>query len=178
MGPRRRVGQAGNTYYTFSDWYKSDRVEAVSVYYELKDDPKDAGGNIIGHWANLFSGIAPASDWTQYKTGFTMPADAVRAQFVHFIAGNGYLETDDYSLTEQADPPGFSKPMVSLTFDDGSQGFWDNARGAARMPRDSRPRSTSRPRGLTSNPLDPFLMTKDRDLDPGARGQRDRRRTA
>ena len=79
----------GNTYYTFSDWYRSDRSSAVSVYYELKDDPKDADGNIIGHWANLFSGIAPASDWTQYTTGFTMPAGTVRAQFVHFIAGNG-----------------------------------------------------------------------------------------
>src|SRR4051794_4934677 len=149
-----------NTYYTFSDWYKSDRSSAVSVYYELKDDPKDADGNVIGHWANLFSGIAPAADWTQYKTGFTMPAGAVRAQFVHFIAGNGYLETDDYSLTEQTDPPGFNKPMVSLTFDDGSQGFWANAHG----PLNDKGFKTTQyvpTGGLTSNPLDPFLMTKD-----------------
>ena len=49
--------------------------------------------------------------------------------------------------------------MVSLTFDDGSKGFWDNARRRSR-PRDSRPRSTSRPAG-SSRPLDPFLMTPD-----------------
>ena len=131
------------------------------MYYELENDPQGRGRELSnGHWANLFSGIAPASDWTQYKTGFTMPAGAVRAQFVHFIAGNGYLETDDYSLTEQADPPGFSKPMVSLTFDDGSQGFWNNARG----PLNAKGFKTTQylpTAGLTSNPLDPFLMTKD-----------------
>jgi hypothetical protein len=119
----------GGTYYTFSDWYRSNRSSAVSVYYELAaDTDADGDGLINGHWSNLFSGIAPASEWTQYKTGFTMPAGAVSAQFVHFIAGNGRLETDDYSLTEEAAPPGFSKPIISLTFDDGSRGFWDNAR--------------------------------------------------
>ena len=75
-----------------------------------------------------------------------MPAGAVKAQFVHFIARNGRLETDDYSLTEQTAPPGFSKPMISLTFDDGSQGYWDNARVWS-TPRGSRPRSTSPPAG-------------------------------
>jgi peptidoglycan/xylan/chitin deacetylase (PgdA/CDA1 family) len=146
----------GNTYYNFSDWYKSDRSSAVSVYYVLSTDPDQDHG----HWSNLFSGIAPASDWTQYKTGFTMPANAIKAQFVHFIAGNGYLETDDYSLTEQASPPGWSKPMISLTFDDGSQGFWDNAR----QPLIDKGFKTTQyvpTAGLTSNPHDPFLMTKD-----------------
>src|SRR3954447_15762106 len=150
----------GNTYYTFSDWYKSNRSSAVSVYYELKDDPKGADGNVIGHWANLFSGIAPASEWTHYTTGFTMPAGAVQARFVHFIARNGRLPTDDYSLPEQTDPPGFNKPMVSLTFDDGSQGFWNNAH----EPLKAKGFKTTQylpTKGLTSNPLDPFLMTKD-----------------
>ena len=128
MGPRRRSVKP-NTYYTFSDWYKSDRSSAVSVYYELKDDPKDADGEHHGHWANLFSGIAPASDWTQYKTGFTMPADAVRAQFVHFIAGQR-LSRDRRLLADRA---GRSARLQQA---DGQpdlrrriQGFWDNARG-------------------------------------------------
>ena len=48
-----------------------------------------------GHWANLYSGIAPAADWTRYTTGFTMPANAEYAYFVHFIRHDGYLQTDD-----------------------------------------------------------------------------------
>ena len=116
------VGVTGGTYYTFSDWYKSDASTSVSVYY-LTADPLDPG-----HWANLYTGIPPASQWTQYTTGFTMPADAVMAYFVHFLPGNGYLQTDDYSMKESATPPGFSKAMVSLTFDDGSQEFYDRAR--------------------------------------------------
>ena len=100
------VPVTGGAYYTFSDWYKSNASTAVSVYYELDTDTDtDSDGLIDGHWANLFSGIAPASEWTQYKTGFTMPAGAVRAQFVHFIARNGWLQTDDYSLTEEERRP-------------------------------------------------------------------------
>ena len=57
----------------------------------------------------MFSGIAPASSWTQYRTGFTMPAGAVRAYFAHFIARRGYLQTDDYSMTEAA-PAGLQPP--------------------------------------------------------------------
>src|SRR5262249_10324869 len=60
---------AAGEYYTYSDWYKSDRSSAVSVYYEKSDG--------TGVWANLFSGVAPAAQWTQYTTGFTMPAGAV-----------------------------------------------------------------------------------------------------
>jgi peptidoglycan/xylan/chitin deacetylase (PgdA/CDA1 family) len=151
----------GNTYYTFSDWYKSNRSSAVSVYYVLSTDKDaDGDGQPDGHWANLFSGIAPASDWTQYKTGFTMPAGTVQAQFAHFIAGNGWLETDDYGLNEQDSPPGFSKPMISLTFDDGSQGDYDNARPLlnAKGFKSTQYIPTA---GLTSTPHDPFLMTKD-----------------
>ena len=121
--PQEGVPVTGDTYYTFSDWYKSDTTSAVSVYYLLK------GETIYdGHWANLYSGIAPAADWTRYTTGFTMPANAEYAYFVHFIRHDGYLQTDDYSMRASDAPPGFGHALVSLTFDDGSQGFWDNAR--------------------------------------------------
>lgn len=155
------VPVSGGKYYTFSDWYKSSASTAVSVYYELASDTDtDGDGLINGHWANLFSGISPASDWTQYKTGFTMPAGAVKAQFVHFIARNGWLQTDDYSLTEEAAPPGFSKPMVSLTFDDGSKGFWENARDRLKA-KGFKTTQYVPTAGLTSVPPDSFMITRD-----------------
>ena len=89
-----------------------------------------------------------------------MPAGAIRAQFVHFIARNGWLQTDDYSLTEERAPAGFSKPMISLTFDDGSKGYWDNARPLLKA-KGFKTTQYIPTGGLTSNPLDPFLMTPD-----------------
>ena len=155
------VEVTGGAYYTFSDWYKSSASTAISVYYELDTDTDtDADGLINGHWANLFSGVPAASEWTQYKTGFTMPPGAVRAQFVHFIARNGWLQTDDYSLTEERAPAGFSKPMISLTFDDGSKGYWENARPLVNA-KGFKTTQYIPTGGLTSNPLDPFLMTRD-----------------
>ncbi|MGZ4178490.1 MAG: polysaccharide deacetylase family protein [Solirubrobacteraceae bacterium] len=142
----------GGAYYTFSDWYKSDVNTAVSIYYETAADPPDGG-----QWANLFSGIAPASQWTNYKTGFTMPAGAVRAIFVHFIAAKGFLQTDDYSVRQAAAPPGFSKPMLSLTFDDGSAAFYADTRPKL----DALGYKTTQyipTLGLTA-PVDPWMMT-------------------
>ena len=60
-----------------------------------------------------------------------MPKDAVKAMFVHFIAGAGWLETDDYAITEQAAPAGFTSPIISLTFDDGMASFYNHISGSA-----------------------------------------------
>lgn len=116
------IDVSGGSYYVFSDWYKSDRSSAISVYYETATDVPGEG-----QWANLFSGIPPASSWTLYRTAFTMPIGAVRAVFAHFIAGNGYLQTDDHSVQQLAAPPGFTRPLVSLTFDNASQPFYELA---------------------------------------------------
>ena len=145
----------GGKYYVFSDWYKSNRSSAVSVEYWTAGQSLESDGQ----WANLFSGIASASGWTQYQTGFTMPAGAVYATFVHFIAGVGWLETDDYSVTEQAELPGFSSPMISLTFDDGSGGWFNDAR--VRLNAKGFKTTQYIPTlGLTTNPPDSFMMTK------------------
>jgi peptidoglycan/xylan/chitin deacetylase (PgdA/CDA1 family) len=149
------VAVQGGTYYVFSDWYKSTATSAVSVYYETAGDPPDGG-----RWANLFSGIAPSSEWTPYQTGFTMPAGAVRAVFVHFLAGDGQLVTDDYSLTAIDAPPGFERTMASLTFDDGSRAFYELARPLL----DAKGFKTTQyipTKGLSTTPTDPFMMTLD-----------------
>lgn len=143
----------GGAYYAFSDWYKSNRSSAVSVEYWTAGQSLDGDGT----WANLFSGIAPASDWTQYQTGFTMPAGAAYARFVHLINGVGWLQTDDHLMAEQPERPGFSAPMISLTFDDGSAGFWTDVRPLL----EARNLKTTQyvPTGTLGN--DPDLMTKD-----------------
>lgn len=147
------IAVQGGRYYVFSDWYRSDANSAVSVYYERAGDPE--GG---GTWANLFSGIAPAPTWTSYRTGFTMPADAVRAVFAHFIARPGFLQTDDYSVTEQAAPAGFTTPMVSLTFDNSSKAFYERVRPLL----DAKGFTTTQyvpTYGMTTKRADPVLMT-------------------
>ncbi len=89
--------------------------------------------------------------------------------FVHLIARNGWLQTDDYSLTEEAPPAGFSKPMVSLTFDDGSQGYWANARGLINE-RNFKSTQFIPTLGL-ANP-DPFAMTRDQISTLAGEGMR------
>jgi peptidoglycan/xylan/chitin deacetylase (PgdA/CDA1 family) len=147
--PAAPMRVTGGRYYVFSDWYRSTATTAVSVYWE------NAAG--AGKWANLFSGIAPSpSGWTQYRTGFNMPASAVKAYFVHFLARDGMLATDDYSMKETADPPGFSAPMISLTFDDGSHAFYTEAL----PPLDARGFRTTQyipTQGLETG--DPWMMT-------------------
>ena len=54
-------------------------------------------------WYNLDIGIAPSSTWTQYRSGFMMPDNAVQAQFVHVIDDNGFLQTDDASMVDRGD---------------------------------------------------------------------------
>ncbi len=117
------VAVTGGAYYTLSDWYKSDVTTSVSVEYWTASQALTGDGT----WVNLQARIAPASTWTQFQTGFTMPPDAVYAMFTHVIATPGYLETDDYAMTEQATPAGFSTPLISLTFDDGTDSFYQTA---------------------------------------------------
>jgi peptidoglycan/xylan/chitin deacetylase (PgdA/CDA1 family) len=116
------VAVKGGAYYTLTDWYKSDVTTSISVEYWTTAAPPsidDAGGT----WINLQARIAPASTWTQFTTDVAMPPDATYATFAQVIATPGSLETDDYAMTEEATPAGFSTPLISLTFDDGTESF-------------------------------------------------------
>lgn len=64
--------------------------------------------------------------WQQYSDTFSVPAGAVSASVFMVINQNGWLQTDDYSLTDYS-PNGFNRPLLSMTFDDGHE---DNARTA------------------------------------------------
>lgn len=113
------VPVTGGGYYTYSDWYKSSADSAVSLYFE------DVNG--VGSWANLYLGIPASSTWKQFKSGIIVPRGAVKAYFAHFIPRAGYLQLDDVSMKQAANPPGFNRAIVTLGYDDGSASIYNNA---------------------------------------------------
>ena len=144
------IAATGGKYYQYSEWYKSDRSTYVSVSYH------DAAN--VEHWVSIFAAIPSSADWKQFSSGFFLPADAKDIQFFHALNGVGFLQLDDFSVTEADAPPGFDQGMVSLTFDDGSQGFYDNARPLLRQ--NGFLSTQYMPSwGLTRTPRDTFMMT-------------------
>lgn len=98
-----------NTQYTFSDYYKSDVTSRVVVWMNLTDGTEQ--------YIELKS--APASsDWMKYTDSFTTPANVKSVSVFHLLSMVGYVITDDYHINVYA-PAGFSRGMVSITFDDG-----------------------------------------------------------
>ena len=97
--------------YRFTAWYKTNTVPHVVVRY-VKDDGTDRYFGLPRPEPN------GTQQWQQYTDTFTMPTDAKAASVFFFLAGNGWVQTDDYSI-EPYQFTGFSRPLVSLTFDDG-----------------------------------------------------------
>lgn len=99
--------------YKFSDYYKATVPTEVEVMINKTD----------GSVQYLTLGIIGASSsWYQFSTTFVMPAGAQTASIMHIIYNNGTLTTDDYSLAPYA-PLKFSRPLISLTFDDGYSSY-------------------------------------------------------
>jgi peptidoglycan/xylan/chitin deacetylase (PgdA/CDA1 family) len=98
--------------YLYSDWYQS------SVTTEIDAAVTMASGSVsYYHVAN----VAPSTAWAQAKAPFQVPAGATKVAIYHLLAADGWLTTDDYSLTPYA-PSGLSRGLVSVTLDDG----WTN----------------------------------------------------
>ena len=107
------VPVVGGAYYTFDDWYKSNVGSEVALAYTLHNGSTS--------WYNLNLGIAPSpSRWSQFRGGFIMPAGAVTAYFAHILPSNGWLETDDYSMTRRATAPEFKRALISIAMDNAS----------------------------------------------------------
>lgn len=99
--------------YRFSAWYKTNALPKAVVMF-TKDD-----GSI------KYLGMpAPqpnnTSDWQVYSDTFTMPIDARSLSVLFLLSSNGWLQTDDYDITPYR-PQGFSRPLVTMTFDDGEE---------------------------------------------------------
>ena len=136
------VSIKGGQYYAYSGWYKSTGTTAVAMAFIKADGSTE--------WVNLNKGVAPSPDqWTQFKSGVTAPPTAVEAYSAHLIKGDGVLQLDSVSMREALSPPGFSRGIVSLTFDDASMLIFNNLHRVRR--RAGRPRSTH-PQALSEIP--------------------------
>ncbi len=85
------VAAKANTSYTYSSWYKSNTTTEIDIKYT----------NASGVASYAYVGWLPAStEWQQFSMKFTTPADASQMTVMHIIAANGWVQTDDFSLTE------------------------------------------------------------------------------
>lgn len=104
--------------YRYTAWYKTNiRAQAVVMFLKA-----DGSAKYFGMPLPLPAASA-STTWQKYTETFTVPADVVGVSPFLFIAANGFLQVDDVSI-ESYTPTGFTRPLVSLTFDDGHE---DNA---------------------------------------------------
>lgn len=138
------VAVTGGASYTYSNWYKSNVRTEIDAEIEMND------GTTQYLWLKDVS--ASKTTWKQVSVSFVMPAGAKTARVYHLIGRNGWLQTDNYSLTTGSVPSTttvtpttttttisptttvtpttppptnspFSRPLVSIEFDDG----WNSA---------------------------------------------------
>lgn len=102
----------GGSDYLFSAWYKSNITPNVVVEYTREDGTKMHYG--------LPKAEPSTDEWRHYEAEFNVPERAVTATVFFFIDEEGWVQTDDYSISSFA-YEGFDRPIVTLTFDDGSR---------------------------------------------------------
>lgn len=96
--------------YKFTAWYKTDSFPQVVAHY-IKNDGTET-------FFGLPKPLPNGPDWQQYSDVFTVPADVKAVSVYFFLAGNGWLQTDDYHITPYQ-YTSFDQGIVTLTFDDG-----------------------------------------------------------
>jgi peptidoglycan/xylan/chitin deacetylase (PgdA/CDA1 family) len=101
--------------YRFSAWYKTNVTPQAVMMYLTADGQAHFSG-----MPNAQPGANSALVWQQYSDTFMVPADAVAVSAFMFINQNGWLQTDDYAVSEYH-PNGFTRPLLTLTFDDGHE---------------------------------------------------------
>ena len=99
--------------YRFNAWYKTNVIPHPVAMFIRADGTEQYFG---------MPAAQPNStaNWQQYSDTFSVPADAVSVSVFMYINQNGYLQTDDYSIAPYQ-PTGFSRPLLTMTFDDGHE---------------------------------------------------------
>ncbi|HEY2004002.1 MAG TPA: polysaccharide deacetylase family protein [Candidatus Saccharimonadia bacterium] len=104
-------------HYLFTDWYQSNVATEVDIAVTMQD----------GSTQYLYMGSALKTvGWTKERLEYDMPAGAVSASVMHLLYSNGWLQTDDYAMS-QYHPTGFSRGLVTVTLDDGFTNQYTNA---------------------------------------------------
>ena len=101
--------------YRLNLWYKTNVKPQMVMMYTTADGAEHYFGMPAPQPT-----AATATTWQQYSDTFLVPTGAVSVSAFMFINQNGWLQTDDYSLTDYH-PNGFTKPLLTLTFDDGEE---------------------------------------------------------
>lgn len=108
--------------YTFTDWYRSNISTQLTVEY------RSTAGALSYAW---LKDVPAAASWTSVTAGFTPPAGTASVSVFHLVAGVGWLDIDDASLTTDSTvlpPPG--SLSVSSSSADRLAASWSAVTGA------------------------------------------------
>ena len=106
-----------STSYRVSSWYRSNtEVEMLVV-------ERDAAGT-QSYPLRLLAD--PSTEWTEFDRPFTTSPRAASITLYQSVEGVGWVEVDDVSLRSHT-PRRLHRPLVSLTFDDGTRSHHDVA---------------------------------------------------
>jgi peptidoglycan/xylan/chitin deacetylase (PgdA/CDA1 family) len=100
---------AADQQYKFSEYYQSNVNTQVDAVFNMND-----GTTIYQMIGQPYA----SSNWTNFTTNFSIPLGTKTFTIYHVLQSVGYLNTSNFNLTTYS-PIGFSRPLVSLTFDDG-----------------------------------------------------------
>jgi len=100
--------------YRFTTWYKTNVTPRAVAMFNMNDGTTKYFGMPVSQ------PNGSTTLWQKYTDTFIVPVGTVSTSVFLFIDQNGWLQTDDYSLVNYS-PAGFSRPLLSMTFDDGHE---------------------------------------------------------
>lgn len=107
--------------YRFTTWYKTNVIPKAVAMFTKADGTQQYFG-----MPNPQPPADSSTVWQKYSDTFSVPQDAVSTSVFLFVNQNGWLQTDDYSITDYT-PTSFNRSLLSLTFDDGHEDNVANA---------------------------------------------------
>jgi len=108
---------SGGKTYQYENWYKSSVDTEIDAMVTMQD------GSV--QYFYVTGALASPTNWQKVTAQFTPPANASTVTMFQVIYKLGYVQTDNYSLSEYT-PLAFNRALVSLTFDDGWRSIYTN----------------------------------------------------
>lgn len=99
-----------NTSYTYTSAYQSNINTEIDLQYT------DTTGKVSYSYVGT---IAPSSNWQTLSVNFIAPANASKVSVMHIVASVGWLQTDNFSLSETvvAPPPAADNFISNNSFE-------------------------------------------------------------